>query len=241
MKKVLLTSSSKAFLGRNTNLLADKGFQFFTAATGSETLKLHREHAFDLILSDLELDDMDGCRLCSEVRKTEHSKPVSVVLICTGTDDCLKKVEQSDATAMLVRPIHPTQMLVTIGSIIDMQLARSKRVEFRAEVLTRKQDLEFASVSHDISASGILIETEHQLSTGDAINCSFSLLDHNATAAGEVARCLASRARKLFGVKFTNISIQCRSTIERYVAMNEHLGVRLALNPGLSRSASREA
>jgi len=136
VKKVLLTSSSKAFLERNMNLLTNKGFHFFTAATGSETIELHQEHLFDLILSELELKDMDGCTLCSEVRKTETSKPVSVVLICSDTADCLKRVEQSDATAMLTRPIKPTQLLVTIGSIIDMQLARSKRVEFIAEVLT---------------------------------------------------------------------------------------------------------
>lgn len=82
MKKVLLTSSSKTFLERNMNLLTNKGFRFFTATNGSETIRLHQEHLFDLILSDLELEDMDGCVLCSEVRRTESSQPVSIVLIC---------------------------------------------------------------------------------------------------------------------------------------------------------------
>jgi len=241
VKKVLLTSSSKAFLERNMNLLMNKGFQFFTAATGSETIKLHQEYLFDLILSELELEDMDGCTLCSEIRKTEPSRPVSVVLICSDTAECLKRVEQSDATAILVRPIKPTQLLVTIGSIIDMQLVRSKRVQFKAEVLTKKQDIEFHCVSHDISVTGILIETEHQLSLGDQVSCRFRLSDSRHTQTeGEVARCIISpKGKMLYGIKFINLPSPNRSAIEKYVALNDHLGIRLALNPGQTRPASR--
>jgi len=241
VKKVLLTSSSKAFLERNMNLLMNKGFQFFTAATGSETIKLHQEYFFDLILAELELKDMDGCTLCSEVRKTESARPVSVVLICSDTAECLKKVEESDATATLVRPIKPTQLLVTIGSIIDMQLARSKRVQFKAEILTRMQDTEFFCISHDISVTGILIETELQLSLGDQVSCQFRLFDSCDTQAeGEVARCIISpKGKTLYGVKFINLPSPKRSAIEKYVALNDHLGIRLALNPGQSRPASR--
>ena len=193
-----------------------------------------------MILSDLELEDMDGCRLCSEVRKTDSLRPVPVVLICPDTAECLKKVEKSEATAMLTRPIKPTQLLVTIGSIINMQLARSKRVEFNAEVLTKKRDMEFICLSHDISSTGILIETENQLSLGDQISCQFILFDscHTQTA-GEVARCIISPNGKMqYGVKFIDMTSPKRSAIEKYVTQNDHLGVRLALNPSQSRPVS---
>jgi DNA-binding response OmpR family regulator len=239
VKKVLLTSSSKAFLGRNVNLLADKGFQFFTAATGSETIKLHQEYLFDLILSELELEDMDGCKLCAEVRKTEHSHPVSVVLICSDTAECLEKVEQSGATAILLRPIKPTQLLVTIGSIINMQLARSKRVEFNAEVLCTQQGLEFSCVSHDISVTGILLETEHKLSLGDQISCQFKLFDSSqAHTEGVVTRCISPQGKMLYGVKFIDIPSPNRSAIGKYVFLNNHLGIRISLNPSRYGPAS---
>lgn len=205
----------------------DKGFQLFTAASGSEAITLHRKYHFDLILSDLELEDMDGRRLCSEVRETDASSNVPVVLICYDTLNCLQKVMQSDAAAILPRPINPTQLLVTIGSFIGMQLARSKRVVFSAEVLTRLRDTEFFSLSHDISATGILIETEHQLSLGDRIVCNFTLFGSGRTEAeGEVARRVDSRKGKvLYGVKFVDLPISKRSTIEKYVASNDHLGI----------------
>lgn len=227
MKKVLLTSSSKAFRERNMNLLMDKGFQLFTAATGAETLNLHQEHFFDLILSDLKLKDMDGCRLCHEVRKTVPSKHVPVVLICYDSVECMAQVEQSDATAVLLRPINPSELLVTIGSFIDMQLARSKRVAFNTEVLTRKQGQEYFSVAHDISATGILIETGQQLSLGDRLSCQFMLCDACLIQpVVEVARCIRSAAGKsLYGAKFIELSLPNRSAIEKYVALNNHLGI----------------
>ena len=240
MKKVLLTSSSKAFLERNMNLLMNKGFQFFTATTGTETLKLHREYLFDLILSELELDDMNGCTLCTEVRKAEPSRPVSVVLICSDTAENLEKAERCGAAAILVRPLKPTQLLVTIGSIIDMQLARSKRVEFISDVVVKKQTIEFHSVSRDISTTGILIESDHQLDLGDRISCQFRLFDscHTQTEA-EVARCVVSpKSRKLYGVKFIDLSSQGRNAIGRYVALNDHLGIRLAVNLNQSTHVS---
>ena len=213
----------------------NKGFQFFTAATGSETIRLHQEYLFDLILSELELEDMDGCTLCSEVRKAEPSRPVSVVLICSDTAECLKRVEQSDATAMLVRPIKPTQLLVTIGSIIDMQLARSKRVEFGAEVLIKKQAIEVQCFSRDISATGILLEAGQHLSLGDLVSCRFRIDSCHIQTEGEVTRRFISpKGKKLYGVKFIDIPSPKRSAIEKYVASNKHLGIRLALDQSQS-------
>jgi len=80
MKKILLISTSKIFLKRNTNLLTGRGLEIFTAANGEDALKLHEEQTFDLILSELELDGMDGSRLCSEIRMMKNSSQVSVIL-----------------------------------------------------------------------------------------------------------------------------------------------------------------
>lgn len=205
----------------------EKGFQLVTASSGSEALILHRKHCFDLILADLELDDMDGRRLCSEVRAGDPAHQVPIILICIDTPECLEKVRQSDATAMILRPINPTQLLMTIGSFIEMQLARSKRVAFLADVLTKTADTEFYSHSRDISATGILIETEHRLSVGENIVCDFQLFDAIHTrAAGEVARCVDTpRGSLLYGIKFVDLPMAKRSAIEKYVASHDHLEI----------------
>jgi len=228
VKKVLLTSSSGAFLKRNVTLLTGKGFQLFTAANGSEAIKLHQQHLFDLILSDLELEDIDGCTLCADVRKAEPASAVRIVLICLNISESFEKVKQSSADAILLRPIDPTQLLVTIGSFIDMQLARSTRVEFTVAVSGRKQDTEFSCISQDISSTGILFGTDVQLSAGDLVSVNFRLFDSTRIETNvEVARCInAPNGTKFYGVKFIDLPESKRDAIKKYIATNTHLGVK---------------
>lgn len=227
MKKVLLTTSSKSFLERNLRLLQGKGFQLLTATNGSESLRLHHQFDFDLILSDFELEDMSGVTLCSELRLAENSRQTPFVLICYNTSECLEKVKQSDASAMILRPVNPTKLLMTIGSFINMQLARSKRIIFTEDVITKTLNEEFISRSIDISATGILIESDRRLSIGETIDCHFRLFESaQIQIRGEIARCLNSEKGNLrYGVKFVNLTYSKRTTLERYVASNEHLEI----------------
>jgi CheY-like chemotaxis protein len=228
MKKVLLASSSKAFLSRNETLLANKGFQFFISSSGAEALRLHQEHIFDLIMSDLELADMDGCHLCAAVHQREELRPAPVVIICHDMEAQVEKVKQSAASAILLRPINPTHLLITIGSFIDMQLARSKRVEFKARVVCRKSATEFLCNAHDISISGILLESEQVLEPESRFTCQFAIpASGQVRAEAAVARsCVAPDGSRLYGVKFTDLDFADRNTIKRYVVSNDHLEIK---------------
>ena len=220
MKKILLVSTSKVFLKRNTNLLAGRGLELFTATSGEEALKLHEEQTFDLILSELELDGMDGSRLCEEIRMMNNSPQVSVILICYDILNSIHRVEQSGANAMLLKPLDPNQLLETIGSFVDMQLGRSKRVVLNVKVISKQFEQEFLCFSHDVSATGILLETEHQLSLGNRIICKFTLDNgFNIESTGEVIRHLSLPAgRNLYGVRFIALPLAYREAIEAFVA-----------------------
>lgn len=222
MKKVLLVSASKVFLTRNTNLLVGRGFLVFTASNGATALSLHHEHQFDLVLSELELEDMDGGALCSTIRLAEDSRHLPVILICYDIGNSIRKVEQSGASAMLLKPVDPTQLLETVGSFLDMQLARSKRVALTVNVVSMLQHLEFICISRDISTTGILLETEHQLSLGCRIVCKFKLTDTcQVETAGEVIRCMSgSDDKNFYGVKFLALQPHYRQAIDDYVARN---------------------
>lgn len=237
MKKVLLASSSTTFLSRNVDLFIGKGFEFITALSGSEAISLHKRHTFDLVLSELELADMDGRTLCSELRNSEKSKALPFVIICQDSPAQIDKVRESEASALLVRPINPTHLLVTVGSFIGMQLARSKRVAFSSEVAVKTPDVEFVAKSHDISVTGILIETDKQLLAGDEISCRLNLYGTaGVTEQCEIVRCVNSgSARKLYGVKFKQLSMVSRNMIGRYISSNSHLGI--SQNPHIPGSS----
>jgi len=225
MKKILLASSSDVFLSRNSNLLMQRGIKLYTAKNGAEALGLQAGNLVDLILSDYELDDMDGCTLCSMVRTEEGSVNLPVILVCHNHLESIRKVEKSGASAMLLKPVDPTLLLRTVGDLAGMDLVRSKRAALQVRVLCKSQLLEFTCFSRDISNTGVLVEAEHELAPGSRIACQLILPDSSRiTADGEVIRSVISReGKKLYGFKFIDLPGSCRSAIDNYVSSGVNL------------------
>ena len=197
-----------------------RGFKIFTTQSGAGALNLHQEHHFVLILCDFKLEDMSGCTLCSLIRNEENLEHVPFILTCHNIPGSIERVEQCGATAMLLKPINPINLLETIGSSLGIQLVRSKRVVLHVRVLSMKYDLKFFCFSHDISNTGILLETHHELSTGNRIICQFNLDDScQIETEGEVIRSMtASEDTDLYGVKFIAMPLSSRRAIDNYIA-----------------------
>ena len=219
MKKVLLTSADRDFLDSNTILLKERNFEFFTATSGAKAFKLHEEHHFDLILADLELEDMSGSVFCFLLRKEENSIHVPVILICDELSGSMENIDKSGANAMLLKPIDQIQLLETIGRFTGLQLGRSKRVVLKVIVISKEFNLEFVCFSHDISYTGILIETEHEFNLGNRIICQFTLPNTYTIKTKEnIARDIkAPESTHLYGVKFIDLSVSARRLIESYI------------------------
>jgi len=218
MKKVLLTSSSLSFLNRNTKLLAKRGFHLLTAKSGEEALMLNRENQLNLILSDVELEDMSGCTLCSLIRSNENVRHVPVIVSCHDTPWSVDMVMQSGASGFVLKPIDPIQLMEAIGGFVGLQLGRSKRVVLRVRVISSEQDLEFLCLSHDISNSGILFETAHQLLLSSRIICQFTLPGScRIETEGKVVRKAGGSENTLYGVKFIALRFSYRRAIDNYI------------------------
>jgi CheY-like chemotaxis protein len=217
--KILLVSASEVFLKRNTNLLIRRGLQLFNTTSGEETLYLHKELNFDLIISDFKLDDMGGFELCSLIRKRENSQQVSIILTCQDVKGHLGPAEQCGASAIILKPIDPIQLLKTVGSFLNMPIVRSHRVELRVKVFCKDKNLEFFCLSHDVSDTGILIQTEHELELESRIICQFTLPpSYPVEAGGEVIRSMREMdGSHLYGVRFIDIQMSPQRAILDYV------------------------
>jgi CheY-like chemotaxis protein len=226
MKKFLLASETKAFLKRNTNLLQRRGIQLFTATSGAEALTLHDECKFDLILTDLELEDMDGFTLCARIRKGDIASAVPVIITCHKTPGNLDKLAQSGASAMLIKPIDPFELVEAIEKFTGLKMIRHKRVELDVKVTIRANGAELSCDSYDISNTGILLVTGLDLALGARISCQFTMPGLcQVEADGEVIRSMSTLKRKsLYGIKFINLALRYRKAIDEYVNLIANSG-----------------
>jgi CheY-like chemotaxis protein len=219
MKKILLASQYKLLLNRYTNLLINWGFDIIATTSGVEALKLHKEHKFDVIVTDFELKEMSGCTLCSLIRQGDDSRDVPIILTCHNIAKRMERCKLSGADAIIIKPIERVKLLEVIGEHVGLQLIRGKRVALEVSVTIKKDGREFICFSRDISSTGMLLKSDYALDPGNLITCRFTLPDFGQLELdGEVVRYMTDlNCDNLYGVKFISIKSGYQKAISKYV------------------------
>src|ERR1700688_1718876 len=81
-KKILLVNNLQSFLERNYCLLDRAGFEVYTATSAVEALQVHRAQRVNLIIATLDMPQLGGDWLCSQIRQDSELCKVSKILVC---------------------------------------------------------------------------------------------------------------------------------------------------------------
>ena len=79
--RILIVDDEKSIRLSLTDELEDEGYRVSTAANGEEAFKLLAEEDFDLVITDLVMEGIDGIEV---LKKAKTLDPVLSVLILTG-------------------------------------------------------------------------------------------------------------------------------------------------------------
>jgi two-component system KDP operon response regulator KdpE len=90
-------------------LLEANGFDVLAANSGSEGLRLIREHAPRLIILDLMMPDMDGWQVCKAIR--DFSNAPILILSALNEPSLVASILDTGADDFLVKPV-PSAVLV---------------------------------------------------------------------------------------------------------------------------------
>jgi two-component system chemotaxis response regulator CheY len=100
--------------------LKGAGYEVVDAVDGVDALNKAKAESFDLVLSDVNMPNMDGIELVKNLRTLPNYKFTPILMLTTesGTD---KKMagKQAGATGWIVKPFNPEQLLNTIKRVLD--------------------------------------------------------------------------------------------------------------------------
>lgn len=86
-------------------------YEIYESATGFEALKLLPQINFKIIVTDINMPDINGLELISFVRKNQQYKDIPMVIISTeGTEMDRKKGMALGANEYLVKPFKPEDL-----------------------------------------------------------------------------------------------------------------------------------
>jgi EAL domain-containing protein (putative c-di-GMP-specific phosphodiesterase class I) len=124
---ILLVDDEQSIARAYARTLGAAGFSVQTASDGKEAAAAARQRAFDVIVSDITMPEMNGIELLRAVR--EHDLDVPVVLMTGGpaVDSAVRAMEYG-ALRYLIKPIDPSELEEVVTRAVRLhQMAKIKR------------------------------------------------------------------------------------------------------------------
>ncbi|NYD90073.1 response regulator [Sphingomonas melonis] len=99
--------------------LTGAGYSVTEAGDGVEGLAKAAETRFDLIVTDLNMPNMDGLTMIRELRKQPEQAGVPILFLTTESDGDIKaQAKAAGATGWLVKPFVPEQLVKTARKVL---------------------------------------------------------------------------------------------------------------------------
>ncbi len=118
-KKMLTVDDSPSVRKLVKFTLKVKGIQVSSAADGVEALELMKQEDFDAIILDINMPRMNGMEFLKSIKANDQYASIPVIMLTTeGQDDDKDKAIALGATAYMVKPFKPTQLLTLLEKIV---------------------------------------------------------------------------------------------------------------------------
>jgi two-component system cell cycle response regulator DivK len=122
MKKILLVDDEEQLISVMADFLQDEGFAVKTMLSAEEALNAYASYAPDLVVSDVNMDHMDGFEMFEQVKALQSYKSVPFIFL-TGFDDPLdqQRAESLGATAYVKKPFDMDEFVGIVKKLIPPQ------------------------------------------------------------------------------------------------------------------------
>lgn len=120
LQTVLVVDDSKTIREMVIFTLTGAGYQVLEAVDGKEAVsQLSNGSKPAVIVTDLNMPEMDGLTLIREIRKMPALKFTPIFMLTTGSSDEMKAAgKEAGATGWIVKPFHPEQLLKILKKVL---------------------------------------------------------------------------------------------------------------------------
>jgi len=118
-KKIITVDDSPSVRKMVEFSLKSKGYVMGSAGDGIEALELMRQEPFDAVILDVNMPRMNGLEFLENIKNDENFAAIPVIMLTTeGQDEDRDKAMALGASAYIVKPFKPTQLLSLLEEIL---------------------------------------------------------------------------------------------------------------------------
>jgi two-component system chemotaxis response regulator CheY len=120
-KHALIVDDSATMRNMIKAVVVDMGFDVTTAQDGEKAFRFAQSQAFDIVITDINMPNMDGIELIRVLRETETMKYTPILVITTEGGDNVKQAgKAAGASGWIVKPFNPETLTRAVAKLCGM-------------------------------------------------------------------------------------------------------------------------
>lgn len=136
---------NRLLLGRG---LEQQGHRVAFAENGRQALEMLRQSEFDLLVTDIQMPEMDGYQVLESVKNDLRLRDIPVIVTSALEElDSVVRCIEMGAEDYLIKPVNPVILRARIGAGLEKKRLRDQQRELISRFAT-------AEVAHDLEESG---------------------------------------------------------------------------------------
>lgn len=125
-KRILIVDDSVSMRKMIRSALRSGSFDVVEAANGPDALSTLDRQQVDLIITDVNMPDMDGISLVRELRQRPRTKSTPILVLTTEATTEMKQAGRAaGATGWIVKPFNPQQLVQVVAKVLPPEGSRA--------------------------------------------------------------------------------------------------------------------
>lgn len=120
MAKILAVDDARTMRELVRSILEGEGHEVAVAEDGVQAIEYARENAVDLVLTDINMPNMNGISLVTKLRLLANYENTPIIMLTTESSDYKKtKARNMGADAWLQKPFDPPRLLKAVNTMLE--------------------------------------------------------------------------------------------------------------------------
>lgn len=145
--RIFVVDDDRFVLESVTTLLTEFGFSVRSFSSGHEAVRQFVMEPVDLVLTDINMPNMDGLELLEKIRFLDKETPVVLMTAYADLDVAVKAIQRG-AFDFIIKPYRPPALVHTVEKGVNFkrltQIEKNYKAELERTVATRTSELNAA-------------------------------------------------------------------------------------------------
>ncbi|MBI2354465.1 MAG: diguanylate cyclase [Deltaproteobacteria bacterium] len=130
MDRILIVEDDSFFREMFSDLLKREGYEVDSACGGAEGLRMLADVAYDLVITDLTMPDMDGMEVLARIKENDPGIDVIMVTGNANMESAIFALKHG-ARDYLIKPVNPDEFRHSVSQCMEQRRLLDENVELR--------------------------------------------------------------------------------------------------------------